>query len=185
MGVFNKKDLREPTVDDVFAVFQRQQGDATKDGRGHRNVTPFEAPVSGEALTEEPGKYPYEQPPKYTDPRKAVYSVFQRLSQPQNAARTLALLEQGLPIKTMATTLLMTGFMEGAWSAPMMPLMAGPVALILRQMAQEAGIEFTMDPPKPQAKIPDYMMALALSAEEETAEEAPMPRAKGLMGAEE
>ncbi len=28
---------------------------------------PFDVPIPGESLTDEPGKWPWEQPPKYTD----------------------------------------------------------------------------------------------------------------------
>ncbi len=33
---------------------------------------PFDAPVAGQGLTDEPGNYPWEHPPQFTDPDEAA-----------------------------------------------------------------------------------------------------------------
>ena len=34
-------------------------------------VDPFDAPIPGQSLTDEPGNYPWEHPPQYTNPEEA------------------------------------------------------------------------------------------------------------------
>ena len=180
MGKYNDKKLREPTLDDVFAPLRKEGGGEFK-GEGGRKMSPFEGPVPGQSLTAKKGNMPYERPPEDTDPEKALVKLFNGLTKQENAHRTLALLEQGIPVKTMVRTLLLGGFMEGKYSAPMLPIMAGPLALMLKSMADEAGIKAQMEPVKVQEKVPEHMMNLVMGADEpEPEQEAPMPG--GLMG---
>jgi len=46
---------------------------------------PFDAPVPGQGLTDDPGNYPWEHPPQYTDTSEAADFVWDRLHRPEFA----------------------------------------------------------------------------------------------------
>ena len=45
----------------------------------------FDRPIPGQSLTDEPGNYPWEHPPQYTDLREARDRIFDGMTKPENA----------------------------------------------------------------------------------------------------
>ena len=46
---------------------------------------PFDAPIPGQSLTDTPGNYPWEHPPKTVDPEQALDKFWNRLTDPEVA----------------------------------------------------------------------------------------------------
>ena len=59
----------------------------TQQSGGSHNVEdidPFDAPVPGQSLTDEPGKWPWDKPPTMSDPDDAVEYVVQKIEDNQD-----------------------------------------------------------------------------------------------------
>jgi hypothetical protein len=69
---------------------------------------PFDAPISGQSLTDEPGNYPWEHPPKTTDPIEAIEKFWDRLTDPEVAQEMITMMEAGVPIEALARILTFT-----------------------------------------------------------------------------
>ena len=52
-------------------------------------VDPFDAPVPGQSLTDEPGNYPWEHAPQHSDPEEVLDLLFDKLGQTLAAQKTL------------------------------------------------------------------------------------------------
>ena len=50
---------------------------------------PFDAPVAGQGLTDEPGNYPWEHPPQFPAIEDAADFIYERLSNPKQLKRLL------------------------------------------------------------------------------------------------
>ena len=53
---------------------------------------PFDAPIPGQGLTDEPGNYPWEHPPQFTDPDEAAEFVWDRLHRPEFMEQVIAIM---------------------------------------------------------------------------------------------
>ena len=116
-------------------------------------VNPFDAPVPGQSLTDTPGNYPWEHPPKYTDFMEASTFIWNRLHISSNNKRILALMKMGVPIESLTKTTLFGGFINGLWNPDLAILLAPTVAKMYLAMAQAAKIEsISLDLPKRQLK---------------------------------
>lgn len=106
--------------------------------------------IPGQSLTKTPGGYPWEKPPQFTNPEKALMSIIDAATSEKMAPRIVALMELGTPLTVLAKTILMTGFIEGKWTPDMMILLSEPVYVLLLRLAKEAGIKPVLDlPPAP------------------------------------
>ena len=76
----------------------------------------FDAPIPGQSLTDEPGNYPWEHPPQYTDVIEASEFVWDRLHRPAFTEQVLAMLDAGIPVEALGRIIIFNGFMEGKWN---------------------------------------------------------------------
>ena len=85
-------------------------------GYKESKYNPFDAPVAGQSLTNEPGNAPWEHPPKMAKAEEAMGYVWEKLSEEKNFKRTITLLKFGMPIEALAKVISFSGFLEGKWS---------------------------------------------------------------------
>ena len=117
------------------------------------DYNPFDAPIPGQSLTDEPGNYPWEHPPKYTDFMEASTFLWNRIHSDKNKKNILALLNSGVPVETLVKTTLFGGFMNGLWNPDLAVLLVPTVAQMYVAVAKAAGLEsITLDLPKSQMK---------------------------------
>jgi hypothetical protein len=64
-------------------------------------VDPFDAPVPGQSLTDEPGNYPWEHPPQYSDPEEVLDLLFDKLGEPEVVEQVIAMLDSGVPVEAI------------------------------------------------------------------------------------
>lgn len=107
--------------------------------------TPFERPIPGQSLTNNPdSKYPWEQPPMYTDIESAVMSIVND-SYEKETYKMIALgLADGMPVGSMASMILQVGFQEGKWNPDLMMLLIEPTMYILAAIAEQCGINYLL-----------------------------------------
>ena len=99
-------------------------------------------PVPGQSLTnskEQP--YNWERPPDFTEPREAMYAIFNGLIEPETAANTLLSISKGVGVIDIASIMLYTGFIEGKWNPDVAFLIAAPVMKMIATMGITAGVD--------------------------------------------
>ncbi len=84
---------------------------------------PFDAPVPGQSLTDEPGNYPWENPPQYPKVSDGFLWVFNQMHKEPQLTQLISLLDTGVPVEALTKTLLFTGFLEGKWNPDLMMLL--------------------------------------------------------------
>ena len=90
----------------------------------------FSTPIPGQSLTDEPGKWSWEQPPQFASLEEAADATMQRLFTDKNSKNIIMMLEAGVPVEGIARSVVFAGFQAGAYSVD--------VALMLTPMVTEA-----------------------------------------------
>ena len=116
-------------------------------------INPFDAPIPGQSLTDEPQNYPWEHPPKYTDFMEASTFIWDRLHNRPNTRRVLALINNGVPIESLVSVTIFSGFVNGLWNPDLALMLAPTVTQMYISLAQAGGLEnITLDLPKRKGK---------------------------------
>ena len=102
---------------------------------------PFDAPIPGQGLTDEPGNYPWEHPPQFTDTDEAADFVWDRLHRPEFMEQVIAMLDAGIPVEALGRIIIFNGFMEGKWTPDVAFIIAEPVMKMIATMGLTAGVE--------------------------------------------
>ena len=100
----------------------------------------FNMPIQGHSLTTAPGSMSYEQPPQFTDPDEAVDFIVDKLMEPENQARFQKLMFAGTSVEEITNTIALGGFTGGVISPDVAEIIKTPIAMVLVNMALEAGI---------------------------------------------
>ena len=105
------------------------------------NVNRLDAPIPGQSLTDEPGNYPWEHPPKTTDPEDALNKFWDRLTDPEVAEEMIAMMDAGIPVEALARVLTFTGFAEGEFTPDVGFLTIEPLMKMLAAIGIRAGVD--------------------------------------------
>ena len=144
----------------------------------------FNAPIPGEAMVVEPGRYPYDRPPQFTDGEEAMAKLMKSLSRPKTMNKLLDALSMGIPMDSIAAVVLQSMFGEGLIPAQLVPLMAPAVIALLDATAEKAGIQGKMSAdfaPNEGQQISEEDISASLGEVEEVIEESPVEPTAGLM----
>ena len=108
-------------------------------------MDPYDHPVPGQSLTEEPGKYAFERPPEIVDVDDAVQYVVERVEESSGGKEDLQKqMMAGMPIESIVNTISLAGFSEGLWTPDVAEMMKLPVSAYFMMMAQEENIPAIM-----------------------------------------
>ena len=107
-----------------------------------RTRSMFEAPVPGQSLTKEPGKYPWESPAQFNNIDEAMQHYMNRFQDEKVMFNLFSLMEAKVPITTIAESMILHGFAEGLYTADVGLLVANDLMEILVGMAKEADIPY-------------------------------------------
>ena len=110
-----------------------------KFGEGIGN--PFDTPIPGQSLTDEPGNYPWEHPPQYVTTDGAADHLWNRMSEPEFAEQIIAMLDAGVPVEAIGRTVLFGGFLKGKFSPDVAFIIAEPVMKMIATIGVIAGVE--------------------------------------------
>tara|TARA_S200002703_G_C3707454_1_gene217316 strand:- start:145 stop:651 length:507 start_codon:yes stop_codon:yes gene_type:complete len=113
----------------------------TEDNFKEPDYNPFDAPIPGQSLTDEPGNYPWEHSPKFDNPEEVLEILFDRVTEPEVTEQLLMLIESGVPIEAIARVITFTGFVEGEFNPDVGFLLAEPVMKMLTAIAVRAGVK--------------------------------------------
>ena len=109
-----------------------------------RTRSMFEAPVPGQSLTKEPGKYPWESPAQFNNIDEAMQHYMNRFQDEKVMFNLFSLMEAKVPITTIAGSMIMHGFAEGLYTPDVGLLVANDLMEVLVAMAKEADIPYEM-----------------------------------------
>ena len=100
----------------------------------------FNAPPPGHSLTDEPGKWPWENPPQFTDPKEAYDFIISKAEEPVNEENFVRLLLSGATVEAITNTITFGGFTGGFFSVDVAELLKTPIALHFIGLAAENNI---------------------------------------------
>ena len=103
-------------------------------------ITAIGAPP-GNSLTDEPGRWPWEQPPVYSNPDDAVDYVVDQLDNEKSRDGVLKLLMAGITVEELVNQISFKGFMNGYYTPDVAELIKPAVGLYIYHLALEEGIE--------------------------------------------
>ena len=95
------------------------------------DVNRLDAPIPGQSLTDEPGNYPWEHPPKTPSIEEATDYVYESIMKPENMERMFTLLRMGIPIEALVKIITFSGFLEGRWTVDTAKLLEPIVAMMI------------------------------------------------------
>jgi len=122
---------------------------------------PFDAPVPGQSLTDEPQNYHWEHPPQYTNINEAAEVIFNRLTEDDAALNMLAMLKSGVPVEAIVRTLIFAGFSEGKFNPDLGILLAPIVMAMIVGIAKRAKLKeivVTMDDKSPTKIAEEFLV---------------------------
>jgi hypothetical protein len=109
-----------------------------------RTRSMFEAPVPGQSLTKEPGKYPWESPAQFNNIDEAMQHYMNRFQDEKVMFNLFSLIEAKVPITSIAESMILHGFAEGLYTPDVGLLVANDLMEILVAMAEEAEIPYEL-----------------------------------------
>ena len=101
---------------------------------------PFDAPIPGQSLTDEPGNYPWEHPPQRASVEEALDEIYESLMQEDNMKRMFTLLRMGIPVEALVKVITFSGFLEGKYTVDVAKLLEPMVSMIITGEAALAKI---------------------------------------------
>mgnify|MGYP003665901731 CR=1 FL=1 len=113
----------------------------TSDNTASPEVDPFNAPIPGQSLTDEPGNYPWEHPPKHNDPEKLLDVLWDTLTQKEAVEEILVMLDAGVPVEAIVRVLVFTGFAEGEYNPDVGFMIVEPLMEMVTAIGIKAGIK--------------------------------------------
>ena len=109
-----------------------------------RTRSMFEAPVPGQSLTKEPGKYPWESPAQFNNIDEAMQHYMNRFQDEKVMFNLFSLMEAKVPITTIAESMILHGFAEGLYTPDVGMLVANDLMEVLVAMAEAAEIPYEL-----------------------------------------
>lgn len=92
---------------------------------------------AGYSLTQTPGKWPWDKPPRFSDPNETVSFILDKLEEPVAQKRYLKLMLAGVTIEEIVKSIAMGGFATGAFTPDVAELIKGPLAVYFMGLADD------------------------------------------------
>lgn len=106
-------------------------------------LNPYSAPVPGQSLTDEPGKWAWEKPTKFVDVNDAFRYTVNNLSDSPDVMNSFEkLMQAGVSVQEITRSITFGGFASGLWTVDMAELLQPPIAAVLALHAKENDIPF-------------------------------------------
>ena len=103
---------------------------------------PFNAPIPGESLTQNPDqKFPWGHPPEINDVDTAIKEVFINLTERDTLVELLNILNNGQPVDEIAQMVAYRGMSVGKYNSDLMLLLLEPLMYLIIAIAEEYEID--------------------------------------------
>ena len=108
-------------------------------------LSPFNRPVPGQSLTNDPAnKAPWESPPTFTTVQDATVALVADCFSEENFEMIALALADDMPVGNLAAIILQEGFNKGAWNADLLMLLMEPLMYILMAIAEKCDIDYLL-----------------------------------------
>jgi len=140
-----------------------------------------DGPIPGANYTSDTKNYPWHRPPEITDLDTAIEVSVAQLTEKKAVFGLLSMIQNGMSIAAATDIFVTSGIGAGKWTPDFAILMAGPVARIMKMLADGYGIEYRMGIEEDERSLPtpvglkklkEIEMAKAESVGEKVAEQA-------------
>ena len=111
-----------------------------KDNLTEVEYSPFDTPIPGQSLTDEPGNYPWEHAPQFTDVDEVIGDLYDSLTKPNIARQLIAMLDAGVPVEAIVRVITFSGFMEGKYNPDVGFIIAEPLMNLVSAIGIRAGV---------------------------------------------
>ena len=111
-----------------------------KDNLTEVEYSPFDTPIPGQSLTDEPANYPWEHPPQYTDVDDVLDRMYDTLTKPTVARELIAMLDAGVPVEAIVRVITFGGFMEGKFNPDVGFTIIEPLMNLVSAIGIRAGV---------------------------------------------
>lgn len=105
---------------------------------------PFDAPIPGENYTSDTRNYPWHRPPEYTNTDEAINYISKTLMEKKASFAIISMLEVGMTVAQVVSTVLLKGVSMGKWSLDLALLLAGPLSHMIVIMAKTYEVEYDL-----------------------------------------
>lgn len=102
----------------------------------------FSGPIPGESLTREPGNAPWEQPPQFDKVEHVAAFYIERFEDDEHLEDLLDVLDKGMAIDHLVSSMLMYGEMEGKHTVDASMLVAPLLHEYIKFLAESADIPY-------------------------------------------
>ena len=108
-------------------------------------LSPFNRPVPGQSLTNDPAnKAPWESPPTFTTVQDATVAQVEDCFSEENFKMIALAFADDMPVGNLAAIILQEGFNKGAWNADLLMLLMEPLMYILMAIAEKCDIDYLL-----------------------------------------
>ena len=102
----------------------------------------FDVAIPGQSLTKEPKAYPWESPAMFTTNDEVMDYYFDKFDNDDTLFGLFAMLESGIPVTTIVTSMIMHGFAEGMYTPDLGILVGEELGMLIMAIAEEAEINY-------------------------------------------
>jgi hypothetical protein len=123
----------------------------------------LQGPIPGQSLTDEPGNYPWEKPPKTAKPEEALMMHIEKMSNPDFMEGSSILMEIGVPVEVITNTAVTGAVSAGIHSIDVGIIIAPAIHKEIVSIAKMTGVnykEFFSDDAEVEAKQKMHVKAL-------------------------
>jgi hypothetical protein len=106
-----------------------------------REQNPFDTPVPGQSLTDEPGNYPWEHASQFSTVEDASHAIWNGMHKEETMEKILVLLDAGLTVEEIVKVIVFAGFVEGKFNPDVGLLLVPIVSDMIVAMGKKAGID--------------------------------------------
>ena len=148
-----------------------------------REQNPFDTPVPGQSLTDEPGNYPWEHAPQFATVEDASHAIWNGMHKEETMEKILVPLDAGLTVEEIVKVIVFAGFVEGKFNPDVGLLLVPIVSDMVVAMGKKAGIE-KIKLERPKEDTTQELIETIIQQEPDDMEEEPKKEkkmSKGLM----
>jgi len=97
-------------------------------------------PVPGWSLTQPKGKWPWDQPPQYTDPDEVVDMLVEKLKEEHVEEKYVKLMFAGVSVEEIVSSISIAGFMKGQFTPDVAEIIKAPLGVYFMGLATDYAI---------------------------------------------
>lgn len=110
-------------------------------------VPPFEKPIPGESLTNNPeNPAPFESPPEITKQSDGINTLFLMVTDEDVYPELMNSIRNKVPLSEIAQYVLFEGFTQGKWNPDMVLLLFEPLVYMLMGLSEKIQLEYVLYP---------------------------------------